>query len=45
MIFLVNLDEIFAVVCMSFHKVVVCTRYISNLYLLFVLKILKYVLL
>ena len=28
MIFLVNLDNLFAVVCTSFHKIVVCTRYI-----------------
>ena len=25
--FFVNLDNFFAVVCMGFHKVVVCTRY------------------
>jgi len=27
-IFLVNLDDFFAMVCMDFHEVVVCTRYV-----------------
>ena len=26
--FFVNLDDFFAVICTSFHEVVVCTRYI-----------------
>ena len=32
-IFLVNLDDFFAVVCTGFHEVVVCTRYIPCLLL------------
>ena len=28
--FLVNLDDFFAVVCTSFHEVVVCTRYVPH---------------
>ena len=32
MIFLVNLDNLFSMVCMSFHKIVVCTRYVSNFF-------------
>ena len=28
--FLMNLDNFFIVVCMDFHKVVVCTRYVPN---------------
>jgi len=27
-IFLVNLDDFFAVVCTGFHEVVICTRYV-----------------
>ena len=26
--FLVNLDDFFAIICMGFHEVVVCTRYV-----------------
>ena len=28
--FLMNLDNFFVVVCMGFHEVVVCTRYVPN---------------
>ena len=28
--FFVNLDDFFAVVCMSFHEIVVCTRYVLS---------------
>ena len=29
-IFVVNLDDFFAVVCTGFHEVVVCTRYVPK---------------
>jgi len=29
-VFLVNLDDFFAVVCTGFYKVVVCTRYVPG---------------
>ena len=31
-IFLVNLDDFFAVVSTDFHEIVVCTRYVPNVW-------------
>ena len=31
-IFFINLDDFFAVICTSFHEVVVCTRYVPPTY-------------